>query len=80
MAHYALGFFVFELDPGGCLFFELKHIIHCPEGSKLPSRNASGGSYGLFRRMTGVGSKGEVARPEIVIEGSAGRLVHLVAE
>jgi len=25
--------------------------------------------YGLFRRMTGVGSSGEVARPEIVLEG-----------
>ena len=26
--------------------------------------------YGLFRRMTGVGAHGEVARPELVLEGS----------
>lgn len=28
--------------------------------------------YGLFRRMTGVGASGEVARPEVVIEASMG--------
>lgn len=27
-------------------------------------------SYGLFRRMTGVGSEGQVSRPEIIISGS----------
>eukprot|EP00667_Euglena_gracilis_P004925 EG_transcript_4959 len=29
------------------------------------------GSYGLFRHMTGVGQQKEVARPEIILEGSA---------
>ena len=27
------------------------------------------GGYGLFRRMTGVGPNGEVARPEVILEG-----------
>ena len=27
--------------------------------------------YGLFRRMTGVGKQGEVARPEVILEGTS---------
>jgi hypothetical protein len=34
---------------------------------------AGASSYGLFRSMTGVGSQGEVARPELIVEGFDGK-------
>ena len=37
----------------------------------IPSRSRISSSYGLFRRMTGVGKKNDVARREIVIEIAA---------
>ena len=42
-----------------------------PRAHKLSQEYHLASGYGLFRRMTGVGPKGEVARPEVIIEGSA---------
>ena len=47
------------LGPRHRTAFELANDLHLASG------------YGLFRRMTGVGDRGEVARPEVVLEGSS---------
>eukprot|EP00241_Pyramimonas_parkeae_P017372 CAMPEP_0114281828 /NCGR_PEP_ID=MMETSP0059-20121206/3223_1 /TAXON_ID=36894 /ORGANISM="Pyramimonas parkeae, Strain CCMP726" /LENGTH=621 /DNA_ID=CAMNT_0001402409 /DNA_START=201 /DNA_END=2066 /DNA_ORIENTATION=+ len=41
-----------------------------PQAYSLAQTYHVAGGYGLFRRMTGVGRNGEVARPEVIIEGT----------
>mmetsp|Transcript_8029 Transcript_8029/g.33792 ORF Transcript_8029/g.33792 Transcript_8029/m.33792 type:complete len:746 (-) Transcript_8029:47-2284(-) len=58
-----------------CASHALYPAVTAPVLSSLNARLrpwAGSSSYGLFRSMTGVGPKGEVARPELIVEGFNG--------